>query len=586
MVQEPTNIIMRLLHTTAAKLKDFSDTEIPPYAILSHRWEDEEVLFKDIESDNWKQKAGASKVIGCCQKAAEFGFDWVWIDTCSIDKSSSAELQEAINSMYFWYQNAVKCIVYLSDVSCVEMSDNAEPSFAKSLWFTRGWTLQEIIAPIEIEFFDREWNSIGTKLELIGELRSITGIDTNILNGRDEVQTASIAKRMSWAAHRTTTRIEDQAYCLLGIFGVNMPMLYGEREAAFIRLQEEIMKYSDDHSLFAWESAECQWMKPFKYPNFLGRHRGLLAESPLEFAKSRHIRPNRRYEESAPYAMTNKGLSIDLNIKNLAFAPNEQEMGLVAVLDCVNEARTPTAVAILLSQVGGLGPRQYARSPPFAMISVEDLPLSSRIKLLESPTPLPIYVKQNFSQPVCFRPPKEFYIRNWTTDAYSLELDAVCSLRRYHSWNAKASFLSVHTESHQDFVSLFFKHKRSLSSSTELGIWVTLRMDGDTEIRSRITTQSWFPIQSEGSPGQTAVHRIIYEAARLPYTGAFRYESTPMLNPEGPHLFNHDDRDYQLFIWVGLAEDQVARVSNVFVVDIEIKQQTPVNQSGVQPTSF
>ncbi|KAL9093956.1 MAG: hypothetical protein Q9165_003626 [Trypethelium subeluteriae] len=573
---------MRLLHTTAIKLKDFSDVGIPRYAILSHRWEDEEVLFKDIESDNWEQMAGANKIVGCCREAAQFGFDWVWIDTCAIDKSSSAELQETINSMYFWYQRAGKCITYLSDVLCCGMPGEAERLLNRSLYFTRGWTLQELIAPIDIVFFDGEWNSIGTKSELIGELSSITGIDIDILNGRAEVQTASIAKRMSWAAHRMTTRIEDQAYCLLGLFSVKMPMLYGEREAAFIRLQEEIMKHSDDHSLFAWEPAEYPPKERFTDRKLLVRHRGLLAESPLEFARSRHIRPNRRYEESAPYSMTNKGLSIALNVKRFTSAPRDQETGLVAVLDCVNEARRPTAIAIRLSQLDGLGQRQYARSPPFAIISVEDLSLPSLTKLLEPPTLRSIYVRQDFSQPVYFSPPKHFYIRNWMTDAYSLELDGVCVLQEYHGWNSTKRHLSVRTESYQDFVHLYFKHKRSLSSSTHMGIRITLRMAGDTELRSRITTNSWLSIQPKNSSDQAAQHRYTYKTAKLPYHPTTKYESTPMVILEEPYHFSHDKRDYLLYIEVGLVEDQGARPSNTFIVDVKVKQQTPLNQADVQ----
>ncbi|KAI9710152.1 MAG: hypothetical protein M1820_002954 [Bogoriella megaspora] len=551
---------MRLLHTTATELKDFSDAEIPQYAILSHRWEDEEVLFKDIESNNWKQKAGASKVVGCCREAAQLGYDWVWIDTCSIDKSSSAELQETINSMFF----------------CLEVAGKIECSFNKSAWFTRGWTLQELIAPKEIVFFDKEWNNIGTKLKLIRELGSLTGIDTDILTGRTEVQTASIAKRMSWAAHRKTTRIEDQAYCLLGIFGVNMPMLYGEREAAFLRLQEEIMKRSDDHSLFAWEPDGNPPAEHVKY-------RGLLAKSPSEFAKPRYIRPNRRYEESAPYSMTNKGLSIALNLRQLTSTPNEHRTELVAVLDCINEAHGATAVAIRLRQLGGLGPMQYARSPPFAMISVEDdLPLPSGTKSSKSPKSLSIYVKQNFSQPAYFSDPKHFYIRNWITNAYSLELYRVCPLQSYYRWNAKGRLLSIRTESYQDFVHLYFRHKRSFSSSAKMVIRVTLRIDGDSEIRSRIATDPWLPTQHENLSNQAMQHRYTYGAGKLPFGPPLRHEKTRMVNLEGPYQFSHDERDYLLHVYVGSIEDQGVQGSQTFIVDILVKQQTPVSQADVQ----
>ena len=163
-------------------------------------------------------------------------------DLCCIDKTSSAELSEAINSMYRWYQESGVCYAYLADVP-----PNA---FSKSRWFTRGWTLQELIAPSTVIFLDQKWQEIGTKSSLQRVISEITGIPTDILLGGD-LEDASIAQRMSWASKRETTRVEDAAYCLMGIFSIHMPMLYGEGERAFIRLQEEIMRVSDDHSLFA-----------------------------------------------------------------------------------------------------------------------------------------------------------------------------------------------------------------------------------------------------------------------------------------------------------------------------------------------
>ena len=146
--------------------------------------------------------------------------------------------------MCFWYQEAKVCYVYLADVSSKE-------AFSKSRWFTRGWTLQELIAPSTVIFFDENWTKLGTKADLEEIISNRTGIPESILSGDDDLEEFSIAQRMSWAAERETSRIEDHAYSLMGIFGINMPLLYRERESAFIRLQEEIMKISDDHSLFA-----------------------------------------------------------------------------------------------------------------------------------------------------------------------------------------------------------------------------------------------------------------------------------------------------------------------------------------------
>jgi hypothetical protein len=165
---------------------------------------------------------------------------------CCIDKGSSAELSEAINSMFRWYERAVVCYVYLSDIHSTEASD-----INTAKWFRRGWTLQELLAPATVRFYTASWNFIGTKLDLISTITSVTGIDADTLRGAD-LDHISIAKKMSWAATRETTRVEDGAYCLLGIFDVNMPLLYGEAERAFQRLQEEILKVSNDQSLFAW----------------------------------------------------------------------------------------------------------------------------------------------------------------------------------------------------------------------------------------------------------------------------------------------------------------------------------------------
>ena len=205
-------------------------------------------------------KKGYWKITKCCELARSQSYNYCWIDTCCIDKSSSSELSEAINSMFHWYREAKVCYVYLSDVSSKDallflLSDPSEKlllPFRRSRWFTRGWTLQELIAPSEVIFYASNWTEIGTKEALKGPISTQTGIDVPILEGFP-LQEVCVAQRMSWASRRETTRIEDQAYCLLGIFRVNMPLLYGEGWKAFIRLQQEIMKTTRDDSLFAWD---------------------------------------------------------------------------------------------------------------------------------------------------------------------------------------------------------------------------------------------------------------------------------------------------------------------------------------------
>lgn len=215
------------------------------YAILSHRWREAEVTYQDFIQGSASEKFGYRKLLGACQMAAILGFDYLWMDTCGIDKSSSAELQEAINSMYVWYKQAGICIAYLDDIG--SRSDD----IGASIWFTRGWTLQELLAPSEVLFFTKSWDFFGTKTGMCRTIEEITGISAAVLCS-GQTDNISIATKMSWASGRDTTRVEDQAYCLLGIFDINMPTIYGEGQKAFKRLQEEILKKSNDQTILAW----------------------------------------------------------------------------------------------------------------------------------------------------------------------------------------------------------------------------------------------------------------------------------------------------------------------------------------------
>src|SRR5271156_2734122 len=204
---------MRLVNTTTRKLEEFGGNNIPLYAILSHTWGENEITFQDIEGAEVEGKVGYEKVGRTCAMAAAHGFGYVWIDTCCIDKTSSAELSEAINSMYRWYQGSMVCYAYLADVprKALDPRNGIEGSkFSRSRWFTRGWTLQELIAPPMVIFLDQGWQEIGTKSSLHGTISTITGIPNNILLGGD-LESASVAQRMSWASKRETKRVEDVA---------------------------------------------------------------------------------------------------------------------------------------------------------------------------------------------------------------------------------------------------------------------------------------------------------------------------------------------------------------------------------------
>ncbi|KAF8861247.1 HET-domain-containing protein [Acephala macrosclerotiorum] len=244
---------MRLLNAQTRRLSEFmGDDALPPYAILSHTWGRDEVTYQDINSpDSGLAKEGCTKIKYCCDQAIKDGLYWAWVDTCCIYKTSSAELSEAINSMFRWYQRAEVCYVYLADVWGYHTPIEDPREFAQSRWFTRCWTLQELIAPRFVIFYSRLWANIGNKEDLTQIIMDITNIHESALYGAS-LELFSVARKMSWAAKRQSTRVEDIAYSLLGLFDVHMPLLCGEGSKAFIRLQEEILKSSYDHSLFAW----------------------------------------------------------------------------------------------------------------------------------------------------------------------------------------------------------------------------------------------------------------------------------------------------------------------------------------------
>jgi hypothetical protein len=302
---------MRLLNVHTRQLKTFIGSERPPYAILSHTWEDEEVEFADISAPDVEQRRGYAKIDYICRQAAKLAskLDWVWIDTCCINKDSSSELSEAINSMFSWYSDAEICYAYLEDVDVDVDTSKLETDLRGAKWFTRGWTLQELLAPRRVEFYGKSWKKIGTKdtesphiTPFIDTLGSITQIDVLVLWKPAYMRAKSVAARMSWASKRKTTREEDLAYCLLGLFDVNMPLLYGEGERAFTRLQEEIIRISDDHSIFAWDrdlnnsaAVSC------------------FAKLPSLFRRGSLVLPfGRKNSQRIPYSLTNQGLQISL----------------------------------------------------------------------------------------------------------------------------------------------------------------------------------------------------------------------------------------------------------------------------------
>ncbi|RMJ14270.1 hypothetical protein CDV36_006096 [Fusarium kuroshium] len=286
---------IRLIHAETQQLFFFMGEGTPKYAILSHTWGEGEISFQDMvaigldpEHEATKRR-GYAKIVQTCEQAKKDNIPYVWVDTCCIDKTSSSELSEAINTMYRWYQQAEICYAVLEDLNISDLDVSGadlETALSRCRWFTRGWCLQELIAPRNIEFFDAQWNHIGSKAENKSMLSRITNADEEILAGETAVGSIPVACRMSWAAGRQTTREEDMAYSLLGIFDVNMPMLYGEGgQKAFKRLQEEIIKTSNDLSIFAFpnEAEEGKLGSTRLYADLFAKH-------PRDFASCGQLR--------------------------------------------------------------------------------------------------------------------------------------------------------------------------------------------------------------------------------------------------------------------------------------------------------
>jgi Heterokaryon incompatibility protein (HET) len=248
--QNTTTMWLLNLRTSPFKLQSFKPDDTPPYVILSHTWSvknAEEIKFEDVTNSGYKyerKKAWIKKVRGFCDKVQKHKYRFVWIDTCCIDKSSSAELGEAITSMYKWYRSAEVCYVHLADVVKKDDQPISEQLILANgkapVWFTRGWTLQELLAPHRVIFYDKNWQRLGSRIELAGAIHTLTKIPKSALTGNNP-RKFSVTDRMSWARGRETTIDEDIVYCLVGLFGVSIPVLYGEgRKNAMRHLKAEI----------------------------------------------------------------------------------------------------------------------------------------------------------------------------------------------------------------------------------------------------------------------------------------------------------------------------------------------------------
>jgi ankyrin repeat protein len=280
---------MRLVQIQADgsfSLVKYEGTPIPPYAILSHTWGDDkdEVNYEDMRKEKREKKSGDAKLDFCARQARKDDLQHFWIDTCCIDKSSSAELSESITSMFRWYKNSAQCYVYLADVTTKKrkadhethdhgmLDDTWVSAFRTSRWFTRGWTLQELLAPRVVLFFSRDEELLGDKFKLEQHIHEVTRIPISALRGTS-LHKFSIEERMSWANHRTTKREEDGAYSLLGIFGVSMAAIYGEeRAAAFKRLEKEIKDVVQDRVLSSDDGKRQALMDSLRFDQIDARY--------------------------------------------------------------------------------------------------------------------------------------------------------------------------------------------------------------------------------------------------------------------------------------------------------------------------
>ncbi|KAM0256340.1 hypothetical protein ACHAPA_012195 [Fusarium lateritium] len=368
---------MRLLKTKSYDLFEASDipNPFPPYAILSHTWisSKEETTYQDmktrkvdINNDVYKQK-GWSKLRRYCDRAAKDGWDWAWMDTCCIDKTNPADTQEAINAMFRWYQRAGICYAHLEDLDVVRDvkdmdlpqnvdfdetigSQNAANSsgplhkalerfFIKAKWFTRGWTLQELLAPHHLVFVDCAWRRIGTRESWALEIQRASNIEARHLTSFEPTDFASCstAMRFSWASGRETTVEEDETYALLGLFGISLPLIYGEgQRQAFNRLQRQLITVYNDDSLFAWK--EQQANSANSAPKW-----GILARSVKDFWDSSKVKALGHYGNT--FSMTNQGLEITAKY----WRQNSELNAAIICLNCSIGSDSSQKIGIYLS---------------------------------------------------------------------------------------------------------------------------------------------------------------------------------------------------------------------------------------------
>lgn len=351
------------------------------YAVLSHRWSLEgEPTFQMVTEKGLEGDApGIQKLKKFCDAAETLGCRLAWADTCCIDKTSSAELDEAILSMFKWYRNSAVCVVHLA----MATDQNSIPN---DPWFTRGWTLQELLAPARIKFYGADWTPLSIfpndkkNTDIMRAVSEITGIDLRNLRYFSP-GLLNVREKMLWASSRKTTRVEDIAYSLLGIFDISMPIAYGEGKRAFRRLMEAIVHGCREWQIFAWAGPHSPYATPF--PESPSGYHALTDATAALMQSSLASRPVHRpwdLHVGYPfYAMTKKGLELEVLLvevmlhihresiegtthERLTLSPGSEEKRFFENVEVICDTRflpfSQWAVGIINYQTDGTGDRE------------------------------------------------------------------------------------------------------------------------------------------------------------------------------------------------------------------------------------
>jgi hypothetical protein len=554
---------MRLIDVDTLTIKSFSDNNVPEYAILSHTWGSDEITYQEMSlitrmrllssacdsqvtettqdaangygftnstlmlaaiemlvRGNWSpgssldglseeslmRREGYAKIACSARKAKELGYEWIWIDTVCIDKTSSAELQESINTMYRWYKESSVCLVYLNDVEPVDTDEiivdtqitrsAASNAFPSCRWASRGWTLQELVAPTSLRFYYQDWSLMGDKNEFVEELSSATGIPISVLE-TGEVSEVSIAERMSWASKRQTTRLEDIAYCLLGIFDIQMPLLYGEGEKAFLRLQEEILKSTDDYSLFAWRAVPST--SSIQPATSSSSYRGLLARSPSEFGD---CGPIDRDNVTSVFPINSTSLGIRIQLEFLRDpGPSGKDNGrFLAMIRCSNQMNQRLAIYLKCLDTAN----QYARVDADKLVPIDDWP-TGQLRT--------IYVRQKLTIPPDFYTPemRSFRIQRRIADR------SIPPLRITHAfppeyWSQDNHELRI-PESSRTFLGVLFVRAQSSSYGHSTTFQIIVGLDRGTQhYWCKAVEYAWPTVTADRGRWKALIRRLLSPA--------------------------------------------------------------------------